>query len=143
MKIKIFNRELCVCALLDTNSLCAKSSAETGIRLKIKIFNRELCVCALLGTNSLCAKSSAETGITMASEFNEQNKKSGGAPQGFAPAESARAKADSLSASACHRTGKKACSSDQADTAPDQDSSTSKYVVEHDDRERKDGPGGD
>ena len=28
MKIKIFNREVCVCALLDTNSLCAKSSAE-------------------------------------------------------------------------------------------------------------------
>ncbi len=28
MKIKIFNREICVRALLDTNSLCAKSSAE-------------------------------------------------------------------------------------------------------------------
>ncbi len=28
MKIKIFNREICACALLDTNSLCAKSSAE-------------------------------------------------------------------------------------------------------------------
>ena len=28
MKIIIFNREICVCALLDTNSLCAKSSAE-------------------------------------------------------------------------------------------------------------------
>ncbi len=28
LKIKIFNREICVRALLDTNSLCAKSSAE-------------------------------------------------------------------------------------------------------------------
>ncbi len=28
MKIKIFNREICACALPDTNSLCAKSSAE-------------------------------------------------------------------------------------------------------------------
>lgn len=28
MKINIFNREICACALLDTNSLCAKSSAE-------------------------------------------------------------------------------------------------------------------
>ena len=28
MKIKIFNREICACALLDTNSACAKSSAE-------------------------------------------------------------------------------------------------------------------
>ena len=28
MKIIIFNREICVCALRDTNSLCAKSSAE-------------------------------------------------------------------------------------------------------------------
>ncbi len=28
MKIKIFNREICVRALLDTNSLCAKISAE-------------------------------------------------------------------------------------------------------------------
>ncbi len=28
MKIKIFNHEICVCALLATNSICAKSSAE-------------------------------------------------------------------------------------------------------------------
>ncbi len=28
LKIKIFNREICVCALLATNSICAKSSAE-------------------------------------------------------------------------------------------------------------------
>ena len=28
LKIKIFNHEICVCALLATNSLCAKSSAE-------------------------------------------------------------------------------------------------------------------
>ncbi len=28
MKIKIFNREICVRALLDTNSLCAKIGAE-------------------------------------------------------------------------------------------------------------------
>ncbi len=37
LKIKIFNREICVCALLDTNSLCAKSSAE--MRLKWKMFS--------------------------------------------------------------------------------------------------------
>ena len=60
LKIKIFNREICVCALLATNSICAKSSAEMEKRLKIKIFNREICVCALLSTNSICAKSSAE-----------------------------------------------------------------------------------
>ncbi len=34
MKIKIFNREICVCALLATNSLCAKSSAEMRINMK-------------------------------------------------------------------------------------------------------------
>ncbi len=34
MKIKIFNREICACALLDTNSLCAKSSAEMEKTMK-------------------------------------------------------------------------------------------------------------
>ncbi len=33
MKIKIFNREICVCALLATNSICAKGSAEMERRL--------------------------------------------------------------------------------------------------------------
>ncbi len=33
LKIKIFNREICVRALLDTNSLCAKSSAEMDINM--------------------------------------------------------------------------------------------------------------
>ncbi len=36
MKIKIFNREICVCALLDTNSLCAKSSAEMRKNMEYK-----------------------------------------------------------------------------------------------------------
>ncbi len=35
MKIKIFNHEICVCALLDTNSLCAKSGAEMGIKMEV------------------------------------------------------------------------------------------------------------
>lgn len=46
----------------------------------------------------------------------------------------------------CHRTGKrniKKPASEKAETAPDQDSSNSKYLVEDDKRERKDGPGGD
>ena len=30
MKIKIFNREICVCVLLATNSICAKNRAEMG-----------------------------------------------------------------------------------------------------------------
>lgn len=79
----------------------------------------------------------------MASEYEELNKKIGNSLQSSAREAKARNQADTLSASNCHRTGKKTCSCDQADTAPDQDSSTSKYVVEHDDRERKDGPGGD
>ncbi len=42
MKIKIFNREICVCALLDANSLCAKSNAEMEINMKKKILFRGL-----------------------------------------------------------------------------------------------------
>lgn len=46
----------------------------------------------------------------------------------------------------CHRTNTKPKQSapvpDNADTDSEQDSSTSKYVVQHDNRERKDGPGG-
>ncbi len=50
----------------------------------------------------------------------------------------------------CHRTGscKSTCNScmpsnvQGADDSSDQDSSTSKYVVENDNRERRDGPGG-
>lgn len=46
----------------------------------------------------------------------------------------------------CHRTGIKPKQAnsvpDDADTDSEQDSSTSKYVVQHDNRERKDGPGG-
>ncbi len=41
-------------------------------------------------------------------------------------------------ASNCHKPRNNSGSSDSSD----QDSSTSKYVVEHDNRERKDGPGG-
>ncbi len=37
---KIFNREICVCALLDANSLCAKSSAEMEITMGEAIKNR-------------------------------------------------------------------------------------------------------
>ena len=37
MKIKIFNREICVCALLATNSSCAKSSAEMRKNMKEKV----------------------------------------------------------------------------------------------------------
>lgn len=46
----------------------------------------------------------------------------------------------------CHRTGSKHNGSPKPDdqkTDSDQDSSNSKYVVENDKRERKDGPGGD
>ncbi len=43
-------------------------------------------------------------------------------------------------ASNCHRTGKP--KPDGADDNSDQDSSTSKYVVKDDKRERRDGPGG-
>lgn len=46
----------------------------------------------------------------------------------------------------CHRTNSKPKPSnsvpDNADTDSEQDSSTSKYVVQHDNRERRDGPGG-
>lgn len=46
----------------------------------------------------------------------------------------------------CHRTNtnqkQSACVPADADTDSEQDSSTSKYVVRHDNRERKDGPGG-
>ena len=35
MKIKIFNREICVCALLATNSICAKSNAEMEEMMEI------------------------------------------------------------------------------------------------------------
>ncbi len=38
MKIKIFNREICVCALLATNSICAKSSAEMGKTVRGRIW---------------------------------------------------------------------------------------------------------
>lgn len=48
----------------------------------------------------------------------------------------------SMSFSNCHRNNNKAGHRDQSDTAPDQDSSNSKYVVDEDKRERKDGPGG-
>ena len=41
MKIKIFNREICVCAPLDTNSLCAKSSAEMRETMKKLRYNKE------------------------------------------------------------------------------------------------------
>ena len=37
MKIKIFNREICVCALLATNSSCSKSSAEMRKNMKEKV----------------------------------------------------------------------------------------------------------
>ncbi len=40
MKNKILNREICVCALLDTNSLCAKSSAEMRLNMN-KLFKRD------------------------------------------------------------------------------------------------------
>lgn len=43
----------------------------------------------------------------------------------------------------CHRRGGRKNTSEQADTMPDQDSANSKYVVENDDRERRDGPGGE
>ncbi len=43
----------------------------------------------------------------------------------------------------CHRYGGKPKISEPPKTEPDQDSSNSKYIVEDDDRERRDGPGGD
>ncbi len=42
----------------------------------------------------------------------------------------------------CHRTQKPDAYKKDYDTDGDKDSSASKYVVEQDDRERKDGPGG-
>ncbi len=48
MKIKIFNREICVCALLNTNSLCAKSGAEMGISME------------KTGMNTACTKGCAD-----------------------------------------------------------------------------------
>lgn len=52
--------------------------------------------------------------------------------------------ADNTSFSNCHRTsGKKDTSSATvSETNSDQDSANSKYVVEDDNRERRDGPGG-
>lgn len=46
----------------------------------------------------------------------------------------------------CHRTGKKYTenpASKAKETDSDQDSTNSKYLVEDDNRERKDGPGGE
>lgn len=46
----------------------------------------------------------------------------------------------------CHRTGMKNTkkpTSDSEKTASDQDSTNSKYLVDEDNRKRKDGPGGD
>ncbi len=37
MKIGDFQSQVCVCALLDTNSLCAKSGAEMGTKMKIVV----------------------------------------------------------------------------------------------------------
>jgi len=45
----------------------------------------------------------------------------------------------------CHRTGKSKNTTSSAavsETDSDQDSANSKYVVENDNRERRDGPGG-
>lgn len=42
----------------------------------------------------------------------------------------------------CHRQQKDKRSAQVSETNSDQDSSTSKYVVQNDDRERRDGPGG-
>lgn len=57
---------------------------------------------------------------------------------------------DTISAENCHRTHscQSSCTGNVpsgiqgADDSSDQDSSTSKYVVENDNRERRDGPGG-
>lgn len=57
---------------------------------------------------------------------------------------------DTVSAENCHRTHsyQSSCTCNVpsgiqgADDSSDQDSSTSKYVVENDNRERRDGPGG-
>ncbi|MCI8964688.1 MAG: hypothetical protein HFG37_13485 [Eubacterium sp.] len=42
----------------------------------------------------------------------------------------------------CHRTKKRPVSESGANDNSDQDSSTTKYVVQDDQRERRDGPGG-
>lgn len=42
----------------------------------------------------------------------------------------------------CHRTKKRPVPESGADDNSDQDSSTTKYVVQDDQRERRDGPGG-
>lgn len=57
---------------------------------------------------------------------------------------------DTISTENCHRAHsyKSSCTNNVpsgiqgADDSSDQDSSTSKYVVENDNRERRDGPGG-
>ena len=41
MKIKIFNREICACALLATNSSCAESSAEMRKKMGIVYFEQD------------------------------------------------------------------------------------------------------
>ena len=42
----------------------------------------------------------------------------------------------------CHRQQKDKRTAQVSETNSDEDSSTSKYVVQNDDRERRDGPGG-
>ncbi len=42
----------------------------------------------------------------------------------------------------CHRQQKDTQSAQVSETNSDEDSSTSKYVVQNDDRKRQDGPGG-
>lgn len=52
---------------------------------------------------------------------------------------------DRTTYSNCHRTNSKkdiTASATVSETNSDQDSANSKYVVENDDRERRDGPGG-
>lgn len=46
------------------------------------------------------------------------------------------------SATNCHRTKKTSITKSGASDNSDQDSSTTKYVVQDDQRERRDGPGG-
>lgn len=52
MNIKMFDREICVCALLVTNSLCAESSAEMKVAMRKKILALVLCMAMLLSVTA-------------------------------------------------------------------------------------------
>ena len=52
MKIKIFDREICVCALLATNSLCVENSAEMKVAMRKKILALVLCMAMLLSVTA-------------------------------------------------------------------------------------------